>query len=118
MTAMIAAMMLLQAAPASNPGPTTMLETYRARTSVTSPADERCVETGDATDITVCGKRDAAMRIPLPQEREPDPHRPYHGEPRLDPGPPCPPTGCTGINLFKGAKFLYDLAAKIIDPDS
>jgi hypothetical protein len=95
-----------------------MIDAYRQRTSVVEPAREKCLAEGESTDILVCGRNDAAMRIPLPEERAPDPNRPYHGEPRLDPGPPCPPTGCTGIDFIKGATFLYRLAHKIIDPDS
>jgi hypothetical protein len=116
---MIAALMLLQAAPAAPPPPdvAAMVETYRQRTSVAEPAGAGCVG-GEGDEILVCGKTDAAMRIPLPEERVPDPNEPYHGEPRLDPGRPCPPTGCTGVNFVKGATFLYRLAHKIIDPDS
>jgi hypothetical protein len=35
----------------------------------------------------------------------------------MDPGPPCPPTGCTGVNLLKIPMFLFRLGRKIADPD-
>ena len=116
----IAALMLLQAVTAEAPQPDTaaMVEVYRHRTSVIHPESDGCVRDADSTDIIVCGGTDNAMRIPLPEERAPDPNARYHGEPRLDPGRPCPPTGCTGINFIQGATFLYRLARKIIDPDS
>jgi hypothetical protein len=116
----IVASMLLQAVAAEAPPPDTaaMIETYRERTSVVDSIEGGCARDDDSTDIVVCGGSDAAMRIPLPDERAPDPNRAYHGEPRLDPGRPCPPTGCTGVNFIQGATFLYRLARKIIDPDS
>lgn len=116
---MIAGLMLFQAAAATVPADAeAMMEAYRARTSVIEPARERCTRGEESGDILVCGETDTAMRIPLPEERTPDPSQPYQGEPRLDPGRPCPPTGCTGVNFIQGATFLYRLARKIIDPDS
>ncbi len=96
-----------------------VLASYRARTAISPDHIKPCAagHGGAAGDIVVCS-RDESARLPLPDERGPPdgPYRPV-GEARADPGPPCPPTGCTGVNLLKVPIFLFRLARKLADPD-
>lgn len=94
---------------------------YRSMTSVTeqgrSCRDQRSTE---PDEIIVCKSRDQSLRLPLPDERDPysGPRRPTGDVSTRPPGPPCPPGGCTGINLLKIPQLLYKVAEKVIDPDS
>ena len=70
--------------------------------------------------IVVCKGRDQALRLPLPVERGPidGPRRRNGDVSSTPPGPPCPPGGCTGINLLSVPKVFYKIVEKIVDPDS
>lgn len=76
-------------------------------------------QTAAPDEILVCKARDSAFRLPLPDERgPPDRSRQRTGDVRsMPPGAPCPPGGCTGINLLAVPGVLFKIARKIIDPD-
>lgn len=84
---------------------------------------ERCPESG--SDVVVCARPDTGLRLPLPAERGP-PDGPRKSVAYLDgaegpQGTPCAAMqkGCTtGVDLVRGAKFLYKLGKKIADPDA
>lgn len=102
------------------PSSEAMIEKAREITSV--KRDDPCAnrQTAAPDEILVCKARDSAFRLPLPDERgPPDRARQRTGDIRsMPPGAPCPPGGCTGINLFAVPGVLFKIAKKIIDPDS
>ncbi len=108
-----------ETAPAS-PTPEAMIEVAKDATSVTrgDPCADR--RKADPNEIVVCKARDSAFRLPLPDERGPPdgPRRRTGDVTTRPPGAPCPPGGCTGINLFKVPGVLLKIVQKVIDPDS
>ncbi len=102
--------------------PVALMAHYREMTSVTRATSANCADRRAAEPdvIIVCKGRDASLRLPLPDERGPPngPRRPTGDLSARAPGPPCPPGGCTGINLLAVPKVLFQLAQKVIDPDS
>lgn len=101
------------------PSSEAMIEKAREITSV--KRDDPCAnrQTAAPDEILVCKARDSAFRLPLPDERgPPDRARQRTGDIRsMPPGAPCPPGGCTGINLLAVPGVLFKIARKIIDPD-
>ncbi len=108
------------AAPVMGPSSDAMIDKARELTSV--KRDDPCAnrQTAAPDEILVCKARDSAYRLPLPDERgPPDRARQPTGDARsMPPGAPCPPGGCTGINLLAVPGVLFKIAKKIIDPDS
>ncbi|WP_374944458.1 hypothetical protein [Sphingomonas sp.] len=126
---MIAALLLIQAVPARMPiDPPTQAAPERSWSIKTDPyaqapyATERCPE--NSSDVVVCARPNAELRLPLPAERGP-PDGPRKSVAYLDgaQGPQAAPCGAqqkgctTGVDLIGGAKFLYKLGKKIADPD-
>lgn len=109
---------------AGSPGatdPAALMARYRNMTSVTSTDSAGCANrrAADPDEILVCKGRDSALRLPLPDERGPPdgPRRPTGDLTTRVPGAPCPPGGCTGINLLAVPKVLVQIVQKVIDPD-
>ncbi len=102
--------------------PAALMARYREMTAVTSTDSANCANrrAADPEEILVCKGRDSALRLPLPDERgPPDGPRLPTGDPTTKiPGAPCPPGGCTGINLLKVPGVLFKIVQKVIDPDS
>jgi hypothetical protein len=73
----------------------------------------------DSNEIVVCSEGRSKYLLPLPDEREPrDGPRLATGEVPLAvqrPAPVCPPTGCTGINLFEIITIIGTLNEAIKD---
>jgi hypothetical protein len=75
------------------------------------------------TEIVVCGGRTSPkQRLPLPEERPPqDRPRQPTGDPRAaldNAGRPCPPGGCTGVDLMTVPVVLIRGVGALIDPHS
>ena len=75
------------------------------------------------TEIVVCGSSGSSeQRLPLPGERPPqDRPRQPTGDPRAaldNAGRPCPPGGCTGVNLLTVPVVLIRGIGALIDPHS
>lgn len=75
------------------------------------------------TEIVVCGSNGSSeQRLPLPGERPPqDRPRQPTGDPRAaldNAGRPCPPGGCTGVNLLTVPVVLIRGIGALIDPHS
>lgn len=75
------------------------------------------------TEIVVCGgKGTTEQRLPLPDQRPPqDRPRQPTGDPRAaldNAGRPCPPGGCTGVNLLTVPVVLIRGIGALIDPHS
>lgn len=79
-----------------------------------------------ATEVIVCSTMAASIaapqRLPLPGERPPqDRPRQATGDPRAaldNSGPPCPPGGCTGVDLMTIPVVLIRGIGALIDPHS
>jgi hypothetical protein len=87
-------------------------EALKRYETLTTTEAKRCQSRMGTGEILVCGQQRSKYLLPLPEEREArDGPRRATGEipSSLPPKPPCPPTGCTGINLFK----VIGIAAKI-----
>jgi hypothetical protein len=118
----LAAAPLLIAATDAPPKTDIMLARYHEMTSSIDPDDRACSRTtaGQKDSILVCGRR-ASQRVPFPEELGPpdEPRRPT-GDPRAaleNSGKPCPPGGCTGVNLFKVPIVLFNIVRQLADPD-
>ncbi|PZO73337.1 MAG: hypothetical protein DI640_09770 [Sphingomonas taxi] len=75
------------------------------------------------SEIVVCGSNGSSeQRLPLPGERPPqDRPRQPTGDPRAaldNAGRPCPPGGCTGVNLLTVPVVLIRGIGALIDPHS
>ncbi|MDQ0837878.1 hypothetical protein [Sphingomonas faeni] len=75
------------------------------------------------TEIVVCGSNGSSeQRLPLPGERPPqDRQRQPTGDPRAaldNAGRPCPPGGCTRVNLLTVPVVLIRGVGALIDPHS
>lgn len=121
MAVLMAGAIRLATAPAGAAIPDDLMTRYRKMTSVTPTERVNCADRRGAADdeILVCKGRDAALRLPLPDERGPPDgaRRPTGDVSSRAPAPPCPPGGCTGINLFAVPKVLFQIVQKVIDPD-
>lgn len=119
MPALMAAM-ILAGAQTSAADPARMMARYRAMTSIAPPPGAGCEahRSDDPSEITVCARDDRSLRLPLPDERAPpDRKRQDTGDARLDPGEPCPPTGCTGVNLLAVPFKVVRIVKALVDPD-
>jgi hypothetical protein len=100
-----------------------MLARYHELTSPIDADERTCSRpiAGQADAILVCGRNASRQRVPFPEELGPPdgPRRPT-GDPRAAlaaAGPPCPPGGCTGVNLFKVPIALFRIVRQLADPD-
>ncbi|TPG22460.1 hypothetical protein EAH87_01220 [Sphingomonas koreensis] len=94
---------------------------YRHMTSVAPPVIERCVSC-DTADITVCGRRDADQRMRIPDDRTTLTGQSGAAQANCiaESGRPCvvcPPTGCTGVNLFAIPFKVFRIVQALVDPN-